>query len=195
MLMTPKLMSAAASSSSKHRSSLGGARLPSNRLDLIALGRTPLRFGLNTRRITSTDLQIAEATDELLAKDIPEHANNISLLRGFKATIPSSERNKTRRRQMRNVDAPRMGLKKLGMHARGLLMDEDEDSSRSVSEDDMVVVNRADGKGKRRARESLGASVALGKEELGRQTEEILLDKENIHIRRVRALIISFDPA
>lgn len=90
---------------------------------------------------------------------------------------------------MRNVDAPRMGLKKLGMHARGLLMEEEEESSRSVSEDDMVVVNKTKGKGKRRARESLGASVALGKEELKRQTEEILLDKENIHIRRVRALI------
>ena len=68
-------------------------------------------------------------------------------------------------------------------------MDEEEESSRSVSEDDLVVVNNVKRKGKRRARESLGASVALGKEELKRQTEEILLDKENIHIRRVRALV------
>lgn len=160
-------------------------RLPSNKLDLLALGRTPLRLGIHTRRITSTDLQIVEARDELLAKEVPElddFANDISLIRGFKATIPSSERNKTRRRQTRNVETPRIGLKKLGMNARGLLMDA------ASSEEDLVVVERSKGKGKRRARESLGASVALGEVELQRQTGEILLDKENIHVRRVSLL-------
>ena len=185
VLMTPKLVHAA-SSSSKPRSSLGPA---GNRMDLAALGRAPLRLTLGTRRITSTDLQIAEATDELLAAEVPdeEPPSGVSLLRGFNATIPSSERGKARRRQMRNVEAPRMGLKKLGMNARGLLTEDDA----SGSEDDLVVVGRETNvtsrqKGKRRARESLSASVSFGKEELRRQKKEILLDKENIHVRRVR---------
>lgn len=192
--MTPRLMDAAASSS-RPRSSITDRGL-SARMDLASLGRAPLRigFGMGARRVTSTDLQIVEATEELLTADIPEPdgvAHDISLLRGFNATIPSSERGKSRRRQTRNVDTPRLGLKKLGMGARGLLMEEEETST---SEDDLVVVKshnskgKGKGKGRRRARESLGASVALGKDELQRQTGEILLDKENIHVRKVRNL-------
>ena len=70
---------------------------------------------------------------------------------------------------------------------------DDEESVGGASEDDVVVVGRSEKvkgkqtiKGKRRARESLGASVALGREELSRQADEILRDKENIHVRRVR---------
>lgn len=106
---------------------------------------------------------------------------------------------------MRNVDTPRIGLKKLGMNARGLLVDAEEGEvggrdgdhddhdheGRSVgSDEDMVIVGRTEdrrgkGKGKRRARESLSAAKKLGKEELKRQTKEIMRDKENIHVRRV----------
>jgi hypothetical protein len=88
---------------------------------------------------------------------------------------------------MRNVDTPRLGLKKLGMSARGLLADEgDEHDGVSVtSEEDVVVVPR-EGKGKRRGRESLSAAKTLGKDELTRQSKEIMRDKENIHVRRVR---------
>lgn len=150
-------------------------------------------MSIGTRRITSRDLQIVEATDELLSEDVPEPegvASNISLLRGFNATIPSSEKSRTRRRQTRNVEAPRLGLKKLGMSARGLLGDEDEHEAESVaSEDDVLVVGRSetrDRKGKRRGRQSLSASKTLGKDELLRQTQEIERDKENIYIRRVR---------
>ena len=97
---------------------------------------------------------------------------------------------------MRNVDAPRIGLKKLGMNARGLLMDDDADEDHEgqsvASEDDVVVVGRTDdrgrkGKGKRRGRESLSTAKKLGKDELRRQTKEIQRDKENIHVRKVRA--------
>jgi division protein 1 len=164
---------------------------------------------LGSRRITSGDLQIVEATEELLAVDVPEETtagSNVSLMRGFNATIPSAEKSRTRRRQMRNVDAPRIGLKKLGMNARGMLMDDegggmgegegdhdhdhDHDGQSVASEDDVVVVGKTDdrgrkGKGKKRGRESLSAAKTLGKEELKRQTKEILRDKENIHVRRV----------
>jgi division protein 1 len=149
-----------------------------------------MRLTLGTRRITSRDLQIVEATDELLDAEIPEAegiASDVSLLRGFNATVPSSEKNRTRRKQMRNINTPRIGLKKLGMSARGMMMEDEEERS-VASEDDVVVVSRLDErgkrKGKRRGRESLSAAKALGKDELRRQTQEILLDKENLHVRR-----------
>jgi len=153
------------------------------------LGRAPLRLGLGSRRITSRDLEIVEATEQLLQSEVPEPdgvASNVSLLRGFNATIPSAEQSRSRRRQMRSVEAPHIGLKKLGMNARGLLTDEDDHSV--ASEDDVVVIPRADAatrKGKRRGRESLSATKMLGKDELTRQRKEILRDKENLHVRRV----------
>jgi len=87
---------------------------------------------------------------------------------------------------MRNVQTPRLGLKKLGMSARGMLADDDHDEGQSVaSEDDVVVVHSAHPKQKKKGRESLSAAKTLGKEELTRQTQEILRDKENIHVRKV----------
>ena len=197
VLMTPRMMTTASSGPSKPRQSIG------HRVDFASLGRAPMRMALGTKRITSTDLQVTEATEQLLAEEIPEPegiAQDVSLLRGFNATIPSSEKGKTRRRQTRNVNTPHMGLKRLGMNARGLLM---EDGDSELSEDDLVVVGRSDKgrkerekarlKGKRKARESFGATVALGKEELTRQTKEIMLDKENLHVRRVRpAFLVKF---
>ncbi|KAJ6626942.1 WD40-repeat-containing domain protein [Mycena sp. CBHHK59/15] len=165
--------------------------MPRSKLDFATLGRAPVRFGMGSRRLTSGDLQIVEATDELLESEIPEPdglASDVSLLRGFNATIPSAEQGRTRRRQMRNVDTPRIGLKKLGMSARGLLTDDDDHEAQSVtSEEDVVVVPRIEAgalKGKRRGRESLSAAKTLGKDELTRQSKEITRDKENIHVRR-----------
>ena len=185
--MTPKMISNAASSSSRTPSTITGSDA---RYDLATLGRAPLRFGLGTRRITSNDLTVAEANAEILNSDLPTPTADVpepevSFLRGFNATIPSSERGKTRRRQMRNVNTPHMGLKKLGMSARGLLTEDESHDHDSASEDDVVVV-RSKGKAKRgrRTRESLGATVSLGKDELRRQQKEILMDKENIHVRR-----------
>jgi len=189
VIMTPRMMNSAATVSSRSRASLGGSSISGSGIGFATLGRAPLRLGLGSRRITSGDLQIFEATEELLEADVPEPegvASNVSLLRGFNATIPSSEQSKTRRRQMRNVQTPRLGLKKLGMSARGMLADDDHDEGQSVaSEDDVVVVHSAHPKQKKKGRESLSAAKTLGKEELTRQTQEILRDKENIHVRKV----------
>lgn len=146
-----------------------------------------MRLSLGSRRITSRDLQVVEATDELLNAEIPDldpesAAASVSLLRGFNATIPSSEKGKSRRRKTRNVDAPRMGLKQLGMNARGMLTD---DEDRHGTDDELRHGDRRDKKGKRKPRPSFAANVKIGKEELARQKEEVLLDKENIHVRRV----------
>ncbi|KAG1908534.1 WD40-repeat-containing domain protein [Suillus fuscotomentosus] len=190
VIMTPRMINAAATVSSRSQSSLGASAPGGSRLDFATLGRAPMRLTLGTRRITSRDLQIIEATDELLDAEIPEAggiASDVSLLRGFNATVPSSEKNRTRRKQMRNVETPRIGLKKLGMSARGMMIEDEEERS-IASEEDMVVVSRLDErgkrKGKRRGRESLSSAKALGKDELRRQTQEIILDKENLHVRR-----------
>lgn len=199
IIMTPRMLNSAASS--RPRAAVGSSSLSGSRMDFATLGRAPLRIGLGTRRITSRDLQIVEATDELLDADVPEPegvASDVSLLRGFNATIPSAEKGRSRRRQMRNVDAPHIGLKKLGLNARGLLAEEEDHEGQSVaSEEDVVVVTRTNGghkgKGKKRGRESLSAGKTFGKEELTRQTNEILRDKENLHIRRVSQSYISRD--
>lgn len=158
-----------------------------------------MRLGLGTRRITSRDLQIVEATEELLQEDVPEPegiASNVSLLRGFNATIPSADKSRVRRRQTRNVDTPKLGLKRLGMSARGMLTaDGDHDTESVASEEDVVVVGRAEKRGKekgrRRGRQSLSATKKFGKDELQRQSREIERDKENLHVRRVSIYIPS----
>ncbi|KAI0089996.1 WD40 repeat-like protein [Irpex rosettiformis] len=186
--MTPRMASATANAAS--RRVIGSSSVSSSRMDFATLGRAPLRIGLGSRRMTSRDLQVIEATDELLEEEIPEPegvASNVSLLKGFNATIPSAEKARTRRRQTRNIDAPRLGLKKLGMGSRGLLMDDEDESV--ASEEDVVLVGSSTSKGKkgkttRKGRTSLSAKVHLGKEELVRQTHEIQRDKENLHVRR-----------
>lgn len=162
-------------------------------MDFATLGRAPLRITLGNRRVTSRDLQVAEATQELLGADVPEPdgvASDVSLLRGFNATIPSSEKNRTRRRQLRNVDVPRVGLTKSGLQARGML----EDGDSVVSEEDVVLVDQRRRKGKRKPRESLSTTKILGKDELTRQADEIVADKENLHVRRVRACLLIYPP-
>lgn len=190
VIMTPRMINAA-TVSGKPRASVGSS---SARMDFATLGRAPLQLTLGRRRVTSRDLQIVEAAEELLSEEVPEPegvAQNVSLLRGFNATIPSADKSRARRRQTRNVETPRLGLKRLGMSARGMLADDEDNEGESVvSEEDMVVVANTAGrgrksKGKRRGRESLSAGKTFGREELVRQTQEIERDKENLHVRRV----------
>lgn len=191
VIMTPKMINGVANASSK-RGSIASNTGSISKMDFAALGRAPLRLTMGRRTMTSRDLQIVEATDELLQEEVPEPegvAQNVSLLRGFNATIPSADKSRSRRRQTRNVEAPRLGLKRLGMNARGLLGDDDDHES-VASEDDVVLVEAGGtigrkSKGKRRGRQSLSASVVFGRDELVRQTHEIKRDKENIHVRRV----------
>ena len=185
--MTPKIISHAATVSSKSNYLKNTGR---STADFATIGRAPLRFTVN-RRITSRDLQVVEAANELLEAEVPEPegvASNVSLLRGFNATIPSAEKGKSRRRQTRNVDTPTLGLKKLGLNARGLLAEDEHEGQNAVSDDDVVLVNETTPKAKRRPRPSLATAKTLGKDELKRQRGEILKDKENIQVKRVRYL-------
>lgn len=181
------MVNAAATVTARSCTGVNGMMNGSSRMGFSTLGRAPMLLTLGGRRITSRELEIEEATEELLHADVPEPegiASDVSLLRGFNATIPSSDRNKSRRRQTRSVDTPRIGLKKLGVSARGMLEEEDEGRS-TVSEEDVVVVRARNRKGKRTARESINRTRILGEDELVRQTHEIVRDKENLHVRRV----------
>lgn len=188
------MITAAATVSSRARGVITSTK-SGPRMNFATLGRAPLRLTLGNRRVTSRDLQVAEATQELLGADVPEPdgvASDVSLLRGFNATIPSSEKNRTRRRQLRNVDVPKLGLRKVGLQARGMLEDEGEDGHSVVSEDDVVLVDQGKRKGKRKPRQSLNTTKILGKDELTRQAQEIIADKENLHVRRVRACLLIY---
>ena len=190
--MTPKIMNHAATVSSKSNYVKNTGR---STTDFATIARAPLRF-TTSRRITSRDLQIVEAANELLEAEVPEPegvASNVSLLRGFNATIPSAEKGKSRRRQTRNVDTTALGLKKLGLNARGLLAEDEHEGQSVMSEEDVVLVNETTPKAKRKPRQSMGTTKILGKEELKRQRSEILKDKGNIQVKRVSSFA-SFRP-
>jgi division protein 1 len=171
-MMTPRLVHHATT-----RSRRGEPSGITSKYDFATIGRAPLHLGLG-QRVTSRDLQIVESAPDLLNADIPEPegvAQDVSLFQGFQATIPSSERNKTRRRRTRNVKFEGDEGKGVGMEARGLLThDTTEFGGRATKR-----------KGRKTTREPLSASRVLGKEELGRQRKEISQDKENLHVRRV----------
>jgi division protein 1 len=182
--MTPRMAQAVASSSRNTQGQASGSSSITSNFDFKTLGRAPLRLTFN-RRVTSDDLEILESTPDLLLTPVPEAdgvAKEVSLLKGFNATIPSSEQSKVRRRNIRNMtfedgeDDP--GLKRLGMQARGMLTEQPH------NQESQGTTGRKRKKG-RRSGDLLGGSKLLGQEELSRQRQEILQDKENLHVRRV----------
>ena len=154
----------------------------SNVVDFATLSRARSRLSLAGRRLTSRDLEIAEATPELLSANIPSpdaSTPNVSLLQGFEATIPSSERGKLRRRKMRHVETPPLGLNQMALSARGLLID------------DLRIENpRPNGVSPtktrtKQGRVSLSANARFGRNELELQAREIGQDRDHINVRRV----------
>ena len=187
--MTPRMLNSASIIASGQRSREADS---STRIDFASIGRVPFRLALGPHGTTSRDLQIVEAADELLEAVIPEPdgiATNVSLLKGFNATIPSADQSRARRHQMRRVNTPRLGLKRLGMAARGMIT---EDDNQSVASEDVVLVSSSESP-KMRGRKSLSAAK-LGEEELSRQAAEIARDKENLHVRRVCLSVVRSTP-
>lgn len=184
VIMTPRMVQTAASSSRTNQPGrIMEARGLSN-FNFSTLGRAPLRLAMK-QPVTSQDLGILESTPDLLQTPIPEAdgvAKEISLLKGFNATIPSSEKGKARRRQVRNVqfddenEGEDSSHRKLGMQARGMLTE-------GAHNDEEHGTHGRKRRGAKRG-DALTASKILGKEELSRQRREILQDKENLHVRR-----------
>ncbi|AAW46166.1 hypothetical protein CNBK1470 [Cryptococcus deneoformans B-3501A] len=189
-LMQPRFLNAASSSQqSLSKSSHPGAPYPLLRLP------TNLPFNKSSRP-TASSLAILEAVDNLASLSLgdvshPQNGQNSpSLIRGFKATIPSSELAKQRRRMVRGgiVDEDlggKIGLKKLGDRARGLLTEKGEDE-----EDGELGVGRHAVKKRRKKRESRRFTEGrhlegkLRLEDLAKQADEIGQDKENLHVRQ-----------
>ncbi|EJT99123.1 WD40 repeat-like protein [Dacryopinax primogenitus] len=173
VIMTPRMIKGVASASS----TISSRHLAPRASDFAALGRAPLRLTLHPRRITSADMQILEATPELLHADVPEPRGvekDVSLLRGFQATIPSSERGKVRRRKVRMSEG-RVGLAGRGAGERGLLTEENDEGERPRG---------TPRKGRNQRRKEREAGRVLSREELSTQVGEIRIDKENLHVRR-----------
>jgi division protein 1 len=151
---------------------------------------------------TSQSLAILESVPRLESLSLDPspgqtpHEPSPSLIRGFKATIPSSELAKQRRRLIRgglvdeDMGFEKIGLKKLGDRARGLLTEGGEGAGAS----DLGVGSR--GKKRRKGRHSKVGSGGFGGklhlEDLVQQADEIAQDKENLHVRTVCLLLIPF---
>jgi division protein 1 len=111
-----------------------------------------------------------------------------SLIRGFKATVPSSELPKQRRRMIRgglvdqDLGFEKIGLRRLGDRARGLLTERGEDD-----EVEGLGVGRKTRKKRRKTRLSEGRHLEgkLHLEDLLKQADEIAQDKENLGVREV----------
>ncbi|WVR03464.1 mitochondrial division protein 1 [Kwoniella sp. DSM 27419] len=193
-LMQPRFLNAA----NNYAGSQALGQPPSRPSGLLRLP-TSLPQGLQNvgNRATSNSLAILEAVDRLTAMSLSANPSSASqeeppsLIKGFKATIPSSKLAKQRRRMIRGglVDADlgfeKIGLKKLGDRARGLLTEgggEEEDPSE-------LEIGR---KAKRRKRQREGRRISEGRhlqgklhlEDLVQQADEITQDKENLHVRQ-----------
>jgi division protein 1 len=180
--MTTRVVNAAVSSSvlssgeEKHAST-------SKVVDFATLGRAPGRMSLAGRRLTSRDLEVVEATPELLSANIPSSdasMPDVSLLQGFKATTPSSERAKLRRRKMRHVETAPLRLKQMQLTARGLLLDDSYTQDPHMNGKSLPTKTPT-----KQKRVSLGTNVGLDRNELERQAIEIGQDREHITVRRV----------
>ncbi|KAL7416803.1 WD40-repeat-containing domain protein [Mrakia frigida] len=206
--MTPRFIASAASSSSTSRPSSSsqalGRGLPSSSLTLASFPSFP-------RRTTSTSLQILENIPSLLSTYIPESPGSssqqagggpqVSLLRGFQATVPSSEKGKERRRKVRGGVATKelelgssgkaLGLKKLGMESRGLLGEteqeqetEGEGMAMTGKERRRRKRDKAAGAGGKKGEGQGKGMGGLGREELLKMEEEIGWDRENVVVRK-----------
>jgi mitochondrial division protein 1 len=206
--MTPRFISnaqAISSASSSRPTGLGYPAYPK------------ITFSSSLRRTTSSSLQIIEAIPMLLESPIPDaptppagsassayNGGPVSFLRGFQATVPSSEKGKERRRKVRGGVAEgelgpgKLGVKKLGMKARGLLGFEDGKAGSMAGEGadaeneeggeagGAVPLTGKERRRRRRERERKGgAGAALGREELVRMEREIAWDRENLVVRKV----------
>lgn len=196
-IMRPRVLQAAAAASA----SIASARGPSDPTMAMILGRpsaglritNPVRSLLRFRKlvkdgpITSADLQLAEASNQILLSatlgdDLDLEPTGVaadaSLLRGFQATVPSALEGRARRRKARGKDVPHLGLLTMGNSAQGLLADQPHStpSENTPSTKDARKVRRANTRKR---------DIPLGVDELQAQLDEIVLDKENLVVRRV----------
>lgn len=200
-IMRPRMLQAAAAASA----SVIGSRDKSNSAMSMILGRPKASLGVpNPIRslvrlgnmvkngpITSTDLRLAEASEQILLSaalggDLEDEptgvASEVSFLRGFEATQPSALDGRARRRKARGRDAPHLGLIAGNSSSQGLLTDGRNGAENPLPQD---MPNGRDARKVRRA-QTRKRDLPLTPEELQQQLDEIVLDKDNLQVRRVR---------
>ena len=148
-------------------------------------------------RSTANSLTIQEAVEKLTNMSLdstpPTQEMMPSLIRGYRATVPSSELPKQRRRMIRGglVDEDfgyeKIGLKRLGDRARGLLTEQPEDALGSEASFGTAKKRR---KRKTRSHDARRREGKLHLEDLVKQADEIAQDKENLHVRTVSPNLI-----
>ncbi|KAL1412014.1 Mitochondrial fission protein [Vanrija albida] len=173
---------------------LGRPSASSSRYPLLRLPTTvPGAAALSSAKPSSTALQILERADALsrLSLDTPAvyvgEEPAVSLIQGFRATIPSSELPKQRRRMVRgeivdeDIGSEKLGLKKLGDRARGLLTEggEPEDEGQDAGRK-----SRRRRKKRESRRHDIHHESKLHLEDLVKHADEIAQDKENLRIRQ-----------
>ena len=241
LVVVPHVISAHSLQTSHGASRALGYNSHTARLAIKDTSSFTTRLGHYTTRIpykqpveTSTSLAIIENVPALLTLSIPpakaglsddsrllENGNaggslepQVSLIRGFKATIPTSELAKQRRRRVRGGVADddlllldssgagssstpgsgknKIGLKKLGDRARGLLTQEGEEQTELELEEERQRARKSRRRRLRKGRggaaegaRELGIMEGLGLDELTKQVKEIAVDKDNLRVRKV----------
>lgn len=160
-----------------------------------SLGR--ISNSIKSGPITSNELRVLEISDLILTEatlastiagsdlDAQESSGpsagivkEVSLFRGFQATLPSNLEGKARRRKQRGRDGPKMGLREMGENARGLLVEGAEETEGAFQSKEIRKARRSLANGKK-------DEIPLGIEELQIQADEIANERENLDIRRV----------
>jgi mitochondrial division protein 1 len=100
--------------------------------------------------MTSCKLEVIETASNLLVAALPdmsllEDMCMPSLLCSFEVTVPSADNAHAHHRATHNVDAPWLGLKRLSLGTRGLMMEAAEEDVES-KEDIVVVMVRERGR-------------------------------------------------
>lgn len=219
-IMRPRILSAAVAagntvSQNVSSSALVGflplSRPGSGGLSLSHPARSLIRLGNSLRQgpVTARDLHALESSYQILATAANEGeveeprgvAREVSLLRGFQATMPSSLEGRARRRKARGRDGPHLGLKAMSDSARGLLTNGGSSSSSTGAASEgasaaaaaaAAAASSAPGadfepREARKARRSAVSrkEVPLSQTELQAQKDEIVQETEDINIRRV----------
>lgn len=173
------------------RTGIGGYSISQPARSLVRLGNT-IRQG----PVTSTDLRALESSYQILStvnaanleEEIQEPkgvAQEVSLLRGFQATLPSNLDGRARRRKQRGRDDFHLGLKQMSDNARGLLVNGGSSLDSSVDEDGGLQQKQREKRKARRSQANKAKELPLTMEEVQGQREEISTEKENLSIRRM----------
>ncbi|MCO5565586.1 hypothetical protein L7F22_019260 [Adiantum nelumboides] len=169
------------------RTGLGGYSINQPARSLVRLTNT-IRQG----PVTSTDLKALESSYQILSSVNSENleeeiqepkglAKDVSLLRGFQATLPSRLDGKARRRKQRNREGESLGLKKMADEARGLLTN----GANADEEDALGGPSTRDKRKARRSAASKAKEVPLTLEELQAQKDDINQEQEDLVVRRM----------